>query len=213
MIVPSMNSEELVKEIRIDYPQIIRKANYLVVELRRKAVKSKDKRYQQIFEYKSVRENNWLILVNYINGLPTYTVTVYYLNERGINAISVNGDLLKLYRFSSHFLDRYNERFLKQENVSKLEILKRFLKNNSVGTTEFGKEINDIEQWIFSRFSEGIALGLVERLSSDWRIYHFRTFISNEMVFEDQQKSITKASEFYKTYSHEIHKITGVKSI
>jgi hypothetical protein len=46
------------------------------------------------------------------------------------------GDNEKLYRFSPHFLIRYNERFLKQENISKLDLLKRFISVNKAGLAE-----------------------------------------------------------------------------
>ena len=208
MIVSSMNTCELIKEILLDASSVDRKANYLSDGLRRTAVKSKNKSFYQIFEYKSKRQNNWLIVINYFNGLPTFHTIVYYLNEQGINAISI-GDNEKLYRFSPHFLIRYNERFLKQENISKLDILKRFISVNKAGITE----INDNNDYIFCRFTEGLALGVIEIIDYQKRIYHFRTFISNQMVYDDQQNSVELASEYYKLYGQELKKCTGIKSI
>ena len=208
MIVSSMNTCELIKEILLDASSVDRKANYLSDGLRRTAVKSKNKSFYQIFEYKSKRQNNWLIVINYFNGLPTFHTIVYYLNEQGINAISI-GDNEKLYRFSPHFLIRYNERFLKQENISKLDILKRFISVNKAGITE----IDDTNNFIFCRFTEGIALGDLEIIDYRKRIYHFRTFISNQMVYDDQQNSVELASEYYKLYGQELKKCTGIKSI
>ena len=208
MIVSSMNICELVKEILLDASSVDRKANYLSDGLRRTAVKSKNKSFYQIFEYKSKRQNNWLIVINYFNGLPTFHTIVYYLNEQGINAISI-GDNEKLYRYSPHFLIRYNERFLKQENISKLDILKRFITVNKAGITE----INDNNDYIFCRFTEGIALGVIEIIDYQKRIYHFRTFISNQMVYDDQQNSVELASKYYEQYGHELKKCTGIKSI
>ena len=208
MIVSSMNSCELAKEILLDASSVDRKANYLSEGLRRTAVKSKDKSFYHIFEYKSKRQNHWLIAINYFKGLPTIHTIVYYLNEQGINAISI-GDNEKLYRFSPHFLIRYNERFLKQENISKLDILKRFISVNKAGITE----IDDINNYIFCRFPEGIALGVIETIDFRKRIYHFRTFISNQMVYDDQQNSVELASQYYEKYGQELKKYTGIKSI
>ena len=208
MIVSSMNTCELVKEILLDASSVDRKANYLSDGLIRTAVKSKNKSFYQIFEYKSKRQNNWLIVINYFNGLPTFHTIVYYLNEQGINAISI-GDNEKLYRYSPHFLIRYNERFLKQENISKLDILKRFISVNKAGIME----INDNNDYIFCRFTEGIALGVIEIIDYQKRIYHFRTFISNQMVYDDQQNSVELASKYYEQYGHELKKCTGIKSI
>lgn len=208
MIVSSMNTCELVKEILLDASSVERKANYLSAGLRRTAVKSKNKSVYQVFEYKSKRQNNWLIVINYFKGLPTFHTIVYYLNEQGINAISI-GDNEKLYRFSPHFLIRYNERFLKQENISKLDILKRFITVNKAGITE----IDDNNDYIFCRFTEGIALGAIETIDYRKRIYHFRTFISNQMVYDDQQNSAELASKYYEQYGQELKKCTGIKSI
>ena len=208
MIVSSMNTCELVKEILLDASSVERKANYLSEGLRRTAVKSKDKSFYQLFEYKSKRQNNWLIVINYFKGLPTFHTIVYYLNEQGINAISI-GDNEKLYRFSPHFLIRYNERFLKQENISKLDLLKRFITVNKAGITE----INNNNDYIFCCFTEGIALGVIETIDYRKRIYHFRTFISNQMVYDDQQNSAELANEYYQQYGHELKRCTGIKSI
>jgi len=203
-----MNTCELVKEILLDASSVDRKANYLSDELRRTAVKSKDKSFYKIFEYKSKRQNNWLIGINYFKGLPTIHTIVYYLNEQGINAISI-GENERLYRFSPHFLIRYNERFLKQENISKLDILKRFITVNKAGITE----IDDNNNYIFCRFTEGIALGVIETIDYRKRIYHFRTFISNQMVYDDQQNSVELASQYYEKYCQELKKYTGINSI
>ena len=208
MIVSSMNTCELVKEIMLDSPLVDRKAEYLSESLRRTAIKSKDKSYFHIFDYKSKRQNNWLIVINYFKGLPTFNTIVYYLNEHGINAIAI-GEQCKFFRFSPHFLIRYNERFLKQENISKLDLLKRFVTVNKAGITE----VDDIHQYIFSRFTEGIGLGNIEIIDYQKRIYHFRTFISNQMVFEDQQHHVKTAGEYYDKYAHELQKYVGIKSL
>ena len=51
MIVHTMNSKELLKEIFNDYKIVERKANYLGLSLRREAVKSKEKHVHRIFDY------------------------------------------------------------------------------------------------------------------------------------------------------------------
>lgn len=208
MIVPSMNTHELVKEIFLDLPMVERKAEYLLESLRRKAVKSKDKCYYQLFEYKSKRENHWLIATNYFKGQPTFNTLVYYLNEQGLNVIAI-GEQHRLYHFSPHFLTRYNERFLKQENISRLDLIKRFMSVNKAGVIE----VDDHNNCIFSRFTEGIGLGRLEIIDYQKHIFHLRTFISNQMVFDDQQHSIDMASEYYDIYCREIKKYLGIQSI
>ena len=74
-----------------------------------------------------------------------------------------------------------------------MDILKRFISVNKAGITE----INDNNDYIFCRFTEGIALGDIETIDFRKRIYHFRTFISNQMVYDDQQNSVELASKYY----------------
>lgn len=208
MIVSSMNSCELVKEIMLDIPLVDRKAAYLLQEYRRTAIKSKDKSYYQIFDYKSKRKNNWLIVINYFKGKPGFNTIVHYLNEHGINAISID-ESYQFYQFSAHFLTRYNERFLKQENISKLNLLKRFITVNKAGITE----INNENHCVFCRFVEGIGLGIMETINYQKSFFHLRTFISNQMVFEDQQHSVKSTGEYYDKYADELKKCTGIKSL
>lgn len=208
MIVPSMNSCELVNEIMLDIPLVDRKAAYLLKSVRRTAVKSKDKSFYQVVEYKSKRQNNWLIVISYFKGKPGFNTIVYYLNEQGINAISID-ESYRFYQFSAHFLTRYNERFLKQENSSKLDLLKRFIRVNKAGITE----INNENHCVFCRFTEGIGLGDMETINYQKSFFHLRTFISNPMIFEDQQHSVKSTGEYYDKYAHELKKCTGIKSL
>jgi hypothetical protein len=125
MIVPNMDSKELLIEVFKDLEIVNRKAIYLTQGLRREAVKSKAKYVQRVFDYKSMRHNYWFIVVDYYVKQPCYTVVVYYSNQRGLNGVLVDGDNQALIHFSPHFLDRYNERFLKKRGASNLELLKR----------------------------------------------------------------------------------------
>ena len=205
-----MNSQELTMEIFQDYPMVLRKAMYLTDSLRRKALKSKNKYHHQIFDYKSSRKNNWLIMVDYYFSEPTFKVIVYYLNECGFNAMMVNVDHITLSHYSSHFLDRFNERFLKQENISKIEILKRFLSQNAISSIELVDDTDGLLNRIFARVKEGIGLGQVERINFRNNIIHLKTFISNQMIFESQQGLFNLTSNKYQAYWNEAYKHTKV---
>ena len=208
MIVSSMNTCELVKEILLDIVSVNRKAKYLLGECRRMAVKSKDKSYYHLFEYKSNRQNNWLIEIKYFKGQPTYKTIVYYLNEHGMKALLIGADP-RFYWFTPHFLKRYNERFLKQENISKTELLKRFILGNKAGVADF----NETDQSILCRFTEGIALGHLEIVNNQINLFHLQTFISDQMVFDEQQHSIERASKHDDVYCKYLKKRTGLKSL
>lgn len=207
MIVPAMNSKELYKEIHTDLEIVFRKAGYLTSGLRREAVKSKTKYVQRIFDYKSNQYNRWFIVVDYFVKQPSFTVVVYYLDEYGLNGIRVNCNNKSLTHFTSHFLDRYNERFLKQESLSKLELLKRFIPKNPIEVISSVPDSDTINNRIIGRFKEGIGLGFDEVLSEDGKeIHHFKTFISNEMIFESQLDDFNLIGKEYDAFWDETFK-------
>lgn len=207
MIVPAMTSQELYKEIHTDLEIVFRKAGYLTSGLRREAVKSKAKYVQKIFDYKSNRYNRWFIVVDYFVKQPSFTVIVYYLDEYGLNGIRVNCNNKSLTHFTSHFLDRYNERFLRQENLSKLELLKRFIPKNPIEVIKSVADNDTINNRIFGRFKEGIGLGFDEVLSEEGKeIHHFKTFISNEMIYESQLDDFNLIGKEYDAFWDETFK-------
>ena len=156
MIVPSMNSQELYSEIMNDYQLVERKAYYLALGLRRSARKSKHKQVREIVEYKSKQRNNWIITIDcYVNGYDSST-TVYYLDEHGLNGMCVNSVDVSLSHYTPHFLRRYNERFLKDTTLSKLELLKQFIINNPIETIG---EVPDGELNQYKVFSRGYLPG------------------------------------------------------
>ena len=200
-----MTHEELVREIFKDYDIVIRKAVHLMQGLRRKALKSKDKHVHKIFDYKSMQQNNWLIFVDYLVKDPTFIVVVYYLDIAGFNAIMVTSDQRSLVHYSSHFLERYNERFLKHESINKLDLLKRFLYQNPIIQTKRVSETDEYKNRFFGRLKEGIGLGYFEVVSIH-SIYFCKTFISNDMIFESQQRVFDLTSFEYKLYWNEAYK-------
>ena len=205
MIVPSMNSEELLVEVYKDLEVVNRKANYLMQGLRRQAIKSRGKYIQRVYDYISLRHNNWFIIVDYdVKGYQK-TMVAYYSGQYGLNGILVNGDKESLMIFTSHFLDRYNERFLRRNGVSHLELLKRFIPANSVQTIMLGQRINRNEEQIFVRLNEGVGLGYKEYLSRGKAIYHFKTFISNEMILEHQIDDFNDLGKLYDRYWEEMY--------
>ena len=162
MIVPAMNSKELAIEVFKDLETVDIKAMYLAQGLRREAVKSKFKYVKRVFEYKSRRLNLWLIIIDYYVKQPFFTIVVYYLDPSGLNGIMVDGNNQTLIHFTPHFLERYNERFLIQPKISKLELLKRFIPANSLEVIRVVPDNSSLENRIFGRFKEGIGLGLKE---------------------------------------------------
>lgn len=207
MVVPSMNSEELLIEIYKDLEVVNRKAFYLAQGLRRQAIKSRGKYVQRVYDYKSLRQNNWFIIVDYYVKEPLFTVVAYYTNQYGLNGILVDGDNTTMMNFTPHFLDRYNERFLKREDASHLELLKRFVPANPVQTIMSIQKIDSNKKQTFVRFNEGIGLGYKEYFPERGKVmHHFKTYISNEMVLEHQIEGFNKLGDLYDGYWEEMYR-------
>lgn len=198
MIVPSMNSEELVVEVYRDLEVVNRKANYLTQGLRRQAIKSKEKYVQRIYDYKSPRHNQWFIVADHYVKDPYFTTVVCYTNQFGLNGILVDKDYRTLMHITSHFLDRYNERFLKKMGGSHLELLKRFIPANPVQSIMSSHKNDSTQKQIFGRFYEGVGLGLKEDFPGRGKVlFHFNTFISNEMVLRHQFEDYNTLGKLY----------------
>lgn len=208
MIVPSMNSKELYSEIMNDHKIVERKAYFLALGLRRPALKSKHKRVREIFEYKSKQRNNWIIKIDcFVKGYDSCN-TVYYRDEHGLNGICVNSDGVSLTHYTPHFLKRYNERFVKDTTLSKLHLLKQFIINNPLGSVGEIADSESNQYKVFSRFKEGVGLGFREVISDGGNdIIHFKTFISNEMIFDGQRDGFKTLGEYYDETYEELQRI------
>lgn len=192
MIVPSMSSKELTKEIFSDYESVLTKATHLTDGLRREVVKSKSKHVHKIFDYKTKRYNNWKIIVDYPYKHPRHISVVYYPDDQGLHGIRVDGNLSSLTHITPHFLSRYNERFLMVDSGSKIELLVRFLEDNFLEAVKYIETGNPLCRKILSKFKDGVGFGDSEYFPELRKeILHFRTFITDEMLFDDQMKDVT----------------------
>jgi hypothetical protein len=163
---------------------------------------------QRIYEYRSKQYNNWIIIVYYYVGDPCFTVVVFYVDEFGLNGVRVDADNKSLTKFTPHFLERYNERFLKLGILSKLELLKRFVSNNTLEAVKYVSDSETNQVRIFGKFKEGIGLGYKETFSDIRKeIIHYKTFISNEMILGSQVDDFNSTCKLYDSYWNEMPKI------
>jgi hypothetical protein len=206
MIVPSMTSEELYREIISDDESVKKKAYYLALGMRREVVKSRTKHICRAFDYKTRKYNKWIIVIDYHQKEPAFYSAVHFLDQHGFNAVRVNADLESLTHFTPHFLERYNERFLKHEELSKIDLLKRFIAENPFDAISYFPQ-DPSKNPIFCRFKEGIGLGDEEILSEKGlQILHFRTYITNEMIHEGQLNDFNSLGELYDDHLNRIIK-------
>jgi len=195
MIVPTMNSREILNEILIDVNAVQNKADSIAKNLRRSAIKSKSKTSFKFLDYKSPRKNDWVILLKSTTSYCSTLTCVHYLNKMGFNCLLVSEED-RFHHLSGHFLERYNERFLHQFGLSKLELFKHFILHNSIATIEGlnSKDIN-IKRTII-KFKHGIAFGTLEIINGH-EILDYRTFISSEMVLAFQKENVDSINNMY----------------
>lgn len=182
MLVPSMTNEEIIREIELDYDVVKRKCDYLGNRLRKISIKSRKTIIKSI-KYTSPRKNNWLLVFE-VNKKVTYSSRYVYTKHDGFSAYGCLDEIKDgIVLITKHFLDRYNERFLKRPNISIIDILSTFLERNT--DMDIIMQMGD-EYRIFSTIVDGVALGN-GYICKGYNIRIIKTFITNNMLFDSQE--------------------------
>lgn len=182
MIVDSMTADEMEAEFLKDFNYLERKIPYLVKKVRRKAIRTRNKQFKRFFDYISPRKNSWLIQIEFNNNDPLIIPALYYFSHGKMNVMSKHDEKNAFTHYSSHFLHRYNERFLRQEGLSTKEILKIFLPVNGTTVFDYIRQEGTDEVKVFARFKDGVGLGI-----SEARTRYLKTYISSDMIGDWQQ--------------------------
>ena len=198
MIVPSMSCVEIAREFILDYKSVCNKADHLAKVLRREAIKTKTKKIIKFYPYTSVRSNNWMILLEYLHPKCAAITAVHYLNSAGSFNLIQSFDILVFHHFTSHFLVRYNERFLKRNGLSKLEIFKLYILNNNYSTVKYLES-----NYVYLKIKDGYVLGISEEIDEGIEIIHYNTFLSNDMILDYQKEDVNFLTEKFSNYFEE----------
>lgn len=158
-------------------------------KIRRAIVKST--RFPMIFNpihYFSKKTNiDWLIFYYAINkkmaeDAACIAVTEVQTNEGTYVYEYVVAGEHNIFIFPPHFFSRYRSRFLKDDAMSKQELINQFIKNSFIGimlALGTGRDKCAIS------FQDGYAIGDV--ISWQEHIFMFKTFISKDLLRKDQQ--------------------------
>jgi len=204
MIVQSMSSLELTREVYSDFEIVQKKIVHIIKNLRREVVKSKSKYVHRIFDYKTNKYNNWKIIVDYSYKNPKSISLVYYNDCFGLHGIRVDGDSKSLTHFTPHFLARYNERFVKLSIASKVELLVRFIDENFLEVVKYIETGDPLKRDIFCKFKDGVGFGDSEYFPEIRKeIIHFRTFVTDKMLFQDQLVDACRMNTIIHNYLQE----------
>ncbi len=188
MLVPSMNIQEIRKEIDKDYPVVFRKAGYMAHKIYRLFLPKKDKMVSRDFDYTSHNKNNWLYRVYIKNKKEFLQLMVYYYNAKGLCVYQVHPNSDHLLHYTSHFFHRYNER--RRLNLIKpTDIIKAFMNDNNEYLIHKRKNIRPGVNKVFCLTDTGIILGTQD---ANEKVYHFNTFIPYTQLYKRQLSIIKK---------------------
>lgn len=158
-------------------------------KIRRAIIKST--RFPMIFNpihYFSKKTNNdWLIFYYAINkklaeDAACVAVSEVQTNEGTYVYKYVVAREHNIYVFPPHFFSRYRSRFLKDDTMSKQELINQFIKNSYIGIVLI---LGTGQDKCALSFQDGYAIGDI--ISRKERIYMFKTFISKDLLRKDQQ--------------------------
>lgn len=200
MILHTMNDTEVYNEIISDYENVLRKVKHLFPIVQRRYRKKLSHTFIP-FEYDSPKKNKWLLFLSVFTLENVSFVPVVYSLDGGFNTWMYSnnhydcGNKGKIIHYTSHFFDRYNERFLGLDDiVGRKKILIEFFRNNSMGISN-----NFRNNEIFTKIEDGISLGDMSQYDS-FDMCHYRTYIEEDMLFEEQCDTYDKTFEAYKDY-------------
>ncbi len=189
MIVPSMTTEEIYREIMRDFESIKRRGNLEGKILQKEMLRKNLQGETRSICYKTPYRNEWNIVFQ-MNAREVKTSFYLKSNDgKGMVAYTIqflhtgtaNEDRFVV-KYSGHFFDRYNERMsLGLTEGSK--VVRYFFKNNfDYDLGQSGILANGIRSTHFI-FKKGIGIGWQNDVE---KTLHIKTFISNDMLTENQ---------------------------
>jgi len=192
MILKTMNSNELFKEIEIDFQNVLKKHFYLLPKVTRKLKKSREKIISIIFDYKSPKKNEWIVCIQC--SKKGHSMTAYCYVKGDMNFYMMNDTGKSIVHYTPHFAERYAERFLQNTSLSKTEIMKKYIINNTI------RAFQDIDNKFFAKSEDGIEVGEIESINNGRSFFHAKTFLSFDLLKADQTNlsiQLNKVQEEY----------------
>lgn len=182
-----MTDIEIYQEGRSEYETILNYIDRIAPKYRRPIIKSsKFPMYFKPVEYKSVKGNLYIIFFEArtkkdYDGRLLFTIICVYNKNGGLNVMMYNRPPQRnIMIYSPHLFSRYRTRFLKDESLSSIDVIKRFFQINP---TSRGMQTRGDE--IACSCNEGVLFG---KRIDDGKIIIFKTFVSFDMLFESQDE-------------------------
>lgn len=187
MITDRMTDTEIHQEVKSEYPNLVSYMNKITPKYRRPIIKSnKFPMYFEPVEYLSPKGNKYIIFFEARrkkdhDGKMLFTIICVYNKDKGLNAMMFGDPSQRnIMIYSPHLFSRYRTRFLKDDSLSSMDVIKRFFKINP---TLQGGETKENE--IACTCNEGVLFG---KFLDDGKITVLKTFISFDMLSETQKE-------------------------
>ena len=200
MILHTMNDIELYNEIISDYENVVKKVKHLFPIVQRRYRKKMSCTFIP-FEYTSPKKNRWILFLSVFTSENMSFIPVVYSLDGGFNSWLYSnshldgGNKENIVHYTSHFFDRYNERFLNLDDTAgRMKILIEFFKRNSCGISK-----NFRGNEIFTKIEDGISLGNMSSYDT-FNMFHYRTYIEEDMLFDEHCNTNDETFETYKEY-------------
>ena len=208
MIVDSMTYDDILKLFWEDKRNFVnRKLQENINRLKPKVKKSLNTKriFFKPLEYESPMGFHYVIQF-FNNGIGVKAderlgvfYFAWYRQGRNINAITLTLLEKQIWHetiYTSHFLSRYRERYLKDMSLEKHEVMLRYLLNNlkkTIMKVEIKSETHPGEFW--SDGPDGLCFG---RHLHDF-VVEMKTFISWDMAHMDQKEFALRSKDFMKS--------------
>lgn len=152
MIVANMNLHEVYANLMREMPKLDWKRNTLLPKAAKEIKKSVEFPACQMYDYKSPSNNNQYIIYFYREHpfapvLAGYLLILFDGSKRYIIKWTDKG-IPEVHIYTSHFLQRYKERSLKQPDLTANEVAVRYLSRN------FTMRIMNVDERINRRIKE-----------------------------------------------------------
>lgn len=200
-----MTDNEIYRELDIEFDRVLNYIDNIEHRYRRTILKSKT--FPMSFEpkvYISPKKNRFYILFEAKNKKSRKnlykTVICVYDNGRGLNVAMYCGNPLEhITIYSSHFFSRYRSRFLKNKDLSTMDVILHFFRNNP---NSFG-EVTDDDGKMVLTCNDGVMFC---KIGNNGKVIVCKTFVSFDMLYDTQSRYKGEFKELLKEYEMKRYK-------
>ena len=201
MITTSMTCEEIIKIYTKDLNKIkefvertlIKEYNSLIkiynrtkkpVDFKTRTLTLSGTKYRIIIMGVTPKKPIIFSIYTIINDSKTGKKIAIYFPSATLERINVK-DIITMYL--PHFFKRYNERFLKRNDLSLEDLIDIYFRRNGSNMSsveKVTKKDGTVELLVSAKSIDGVGLGKIDLKSS--KSILLKTFISNDLLFDDQ---------------------------